>query len=206
MRTRIWIILACFLVMTVLVNAPRADAADKSVKMLITVPLSGAIGSVPDLGYGLSDAADYINETGGINGRKFEGIVEDGRYDVPTTLGIFNRYATSMPKDEYLFYSQYCTPCLKAMGEKINREEKIPVLAGSMSAKIFDDKVKETAPYFFATGPGYGEQWGMALKFIKEHHKGPNPPRVAFHYFDNSTGRDPMDDLKSMPKSSGWIS
>lgn len=203
MRTRIWTVLACFLVTTALLSSIQAAAADKPVKMLITVPLSGILGSVPDTGYGLSDAADYINETGGINGRKFEGIVEDGRYDVPTTLGIFNRYSTSTSKDEFLFYSQYCTPCLKALSEKVNKEEKIPVLAGSMSAKIFDDKVKETAPYFFASGPGYAEQWGMALKYIKENHKGSAPPKVAFHYFDNSTGRDPMDALKMYAKKFG---
>ncbi|MBU2548939.1 MAG: ABC transporter substrate-binding protein, partial [Proteobacteria bacterium] len=182
---------------------PVAAEDQKPVKMVHTVPLSGVLGSVPETGLGLSDAADYINETGGIGGRKFVAIVEDGRYDVPTTLGIFNRFATSEPKDEFLYYSQFCTPCLKALSEKVNQEEKLPVLAGSMSALIFDDQVREKAPYFFATGPGYGEQWGMVLKYIKDNHKKKTPPRVAFHYFDNSTGRDPMEDLKKYAKKFG---
>lgn len=181
-----------------------AAAEDKiPVLMVHTCPLSGVLGSVPDTGYGLTDAVTYINETGGIGGREFVGVVEDGRYDVPTTLGIFNRFAESKPKGEFLSYSQFCTPCLKALTETVNQEEKIPVLAGSMSALIFDDNVKKNAPYFFATGPGYGEQWGMALKYIKLNHKKDTPPRVAFHYFDNSTGRDPMEDLKKYAKKFG---
>ena len=179
-------------------------AADKKpVKHLHAAVLGGVLGSVPDTGNGLTDGADYINETGGIEGRPFVAIVEDGRYDVPTCLNIFNRYTTSEPKDELLFYSQFNTPGLKAMDERANIEEKIPVLAGSMSAEIFDENVREEHPYFFATGPGYGEQWGMVLKYIKENHKKSTPPRVAFHYFDNSTGRDPMPDLERYAKKFG---
>ena len=169
------VILFCsifFLVFILLIPGYSVFAEDKKpVKMVHTVPLSGILGSVPDTGYGLTDAATYINETGGIGGREFVGVVEDGRYDVPTTLGIFNRFAESEPKDEFLFYSQFCTPCLKALTEKVNQEDKIPVLAGSMSALIFDEKVKQKTPFFFASGPGYGEQWGMVLKYIKANHK-----------------------------------
>ena len=193
-----------FMVFAIGFQTNFAVGADKKpVLMVHTCPLSGILGSVPDTGYGFTDAVTYINETGGIGGREFVGIVEDGRYDVPTTLGIFNRFAESEPKDEFMAYSQFCTPCLKALTEKVNKEEKMPVLAGSMSALIFNKDVQKTAPYFFATGPGYGEQWGMALKYIKLNHKKDTPPRVAFHYFDNSTGRDPMEDLKTYAKKFG---
>jgi len=204
MRKTAWIGCVVVCVLSVIFQTSSAFGAEKKpVKMVHTVPLSGVLGSVPETGLGLTDVATHINETGGIDGREFVAIVEDGRYDVPTTLGIFNRFAESEPRDEFLFYSQFCTPCLKALAEKVNKEEKIPVLAGSMSALIFDEKVKENAPYFFATGPGYGEQWGMVLKYIKLNHKKKTPPRVAFHYFDNSTGRDPMEDLQKYASKFG---
>ena len=104
------------LVMVLALGFQPAAAEDKGpVLMVHTCPLSGILGSVPDTGYGFTDAVTYINETGGIGGREFVGIVEDGRYDVPTTLGIFNRFAESKPKGEFISYSQFCTPCLKAL-------------------------------------------------------------------------------------------
>ena len=181
-----------------------AVAADKKpVKILGAMPLSGIIGSVPETAWGVIDAVDYINKTGGIGGRPFVAIMEDGRYDVPATLGVYNRYLTSEPKDELLFYCQYNTPGLKALHEKVNKEDKIPVLAGSMSAILFDDNVRKHSPYFFATGVGYGQMWGAVLKYIKINHKKKTPPRCAFHYYDNSTGRDPMEDLKRYAKKFG---
>lgn len=197
------VIIGIFFLILALCTQPATAEEKGPVLMVHTCPLSGVLGSVPDTGYGLTDAATYINETGGIDGREFVAVVEDGRYDVPTTLGIFNRFAESKPKGEFLSYSQFCTPCLKALTEKVNQEEKMPVLAGSMSALIFDENVKKNTPYFFATGPGYGEQWGMALKYIKLNHKKETPPRVAFHYFDNSTGRDPLEDLKMYAEKFG---
>ena len=197
----------CFVLVCVFALVSQASltgAADKKpVVQVHAATLGGILGSVPETGLGLTDAATYINQTGGIEGRPFVAIVEDGRYDVPTTLGIFNRYTTSEPKDELLFYAQTNTPALKALRERVNVEEKIPVLAGSMAAEIFDENVQKTAPYYFATGPGYGEQWGMVLKYIKDNHKKDTPPRVAFHYYDNSTGRDPIPDLERYAKKFG---
>ena len=184
-------------------SSPTIAEDKKPVKFVLCAPLSGVLGSVPDIGYGLMDAAQYINDTGGIGGRDFVAIVEDGRYDVPTTSGIFHRYATSEPKDEFLFFSPFCSPCLKALTEEVNREEKIPVMAASMSSLIFDEDVQKKAPYFFSTGPGYEEQWAMVLKYIKENHKKSTPPRVALHYYDNSTGREIHDLLKRYAKKYG---
>jgi len=200
------IIMAGLIVPALLIfwTAAGLGASDqKPVKMLGAMVLSGAAGAVPETAWGFMDAADYINQTGGIGGRPFVAIVEDGRVDVPTTLGIFNKYVQTEPKDELLFYCQYNSFALKALQKQINEEERIPVLAGTMSAVIFNDKVREECPYFFSTGPGWGEQWGMVLKYIKDHHSKGTPPRAAFHFIDNSSGRDPMEAVKHYAKKFG---
>jgi len=204
MRGKARFIGVCVLVIPLVFYVTLAGAADKKpVKMLSAMALSGPAGAVPETGWGFVDAGDYINRTGGIGGRPFVAILEDGRVEVPTTLGIFNRYVAKESKDELLFYCQYNSMALKAMHDQINKEEKIPVLAGTMSAVIFNDKVRETSPYFFSTGPGWGEQWGMVLNYIKKHHKKSTPPRVAYHFIDNSSGRDPMEATKKYAKKFG---
>jgi ABC-type branched-subunit amino acid transport system substrate-binding protein len=197
--------LICFVCVFALVfQVSLAGAADKKpVKIVGSMAMSGIAGAIPEQAWGVIDAADYINKTGGIGGRPFVAIMEDGRYDVPATLGIYNRYMTTEPEDEYLFYCQYNTPGLKALQEKVNKEDKIPVLAGSGSAIIFDENVQKNSPYFFSTLAGYGEMWAAVLKYIKLNHKKKTPPRCAFHYYDNSTGRDPMDYLDRYAKKFG---
>ena len=184
-------------------SSPTVAEEKKPVKFLLTAPLSGILGSVPDIGYGLMDAAQYINDTGGIGGRKLEAIVEDGRYDVPTIVGLFNKYAADEPKDEFLFFCPFAGPALKALREKANQEEKIPVLGASMTNQIFNDRVSKDTPYYFTTGPGYNEQWAMVLKYIKKNHKKSTPPRVALHYYDNSTGREIHQSLRDYAKKYG---
>jgi hypothetical protein len=45
--------------------------------------------------------------------------------------------------------------------------------------------------------------WASVLKWIKDNHKKSTPPRCAFHYYDNSTGRDPMAYLDKYSKKFG---
>lgn len=204
MKRRLFGIYLVVALLFFVVGIPLGTAADKKpFKTFGSMILSGIVGAIPETAYGVIDAAAYINETGGIGGRPYVATMEDGRYDVPATLGIYNKYMQSEPADEYLFYTQYNTPALKALQEKVNKEDKIPCLVGSMSALIFDDKVREHSPYYFASGPGYGEMWGVVLKYIKDHHKKSTPPRCAFHYYDNSTGMDPMGALQKYAKKFG---
>jgi len=199
-----WVGGILFLAFLLAAQVSPAGAQDKKpFKTVGSMPLSGVAGALTETGLGVLDAAEYINKTGRIGGREYVAIIEDGRYDVPATLGIFNKYVDSEPADELLYYCQYNTPALKALQERVNKEVKIPVMAGSMSALIFDEKIKETSPYFFASGPGYGEQWAMVLKYIKMNHKKKTPPRCAFHYYDNSTGRDPMEYIKRYAEKYG---
>ena len=204
MKKRSWVCWVLVCLSALLIQVSATGAADKKpVKILGSFPLSGIVGSIPETAWGVIDSVDYINQTGGIGGRPFVAIAEDGRYDVPATLGIYNKYMTSEPADELLFYSQYNTPALKALHEKVNKEDKIPVLAGSGSAIIFDDETPEHSPYYFSSMAGYGELWGAVLRYIKDNHKKDTPPRCAFHYYDNSTGRDPMEDLDRYAKKFG---
>jgi len=99
-----WICAVLVCVFMLAIQVPLTGAADKKpVKIVGAMPLSGFVGTITETAWGVIDAAEYINRTGGIGGRPFVAIMEDGRYDVPATLGIFNKYISSEPADEFLF-------------------------------------------------------------------------------------------------------
>ena len=166
MKKKLWIVLlaGCFLCV-----ASGALAADKTpVKLIGSAVLSGKVGALVETGWGFMDAQDYINEKGGVNGRKFEVLLEDGQYDVPVSVSLFNRVVESQPKNELFFHSGWQTGVLRAIAEKVS-ENHVVCIDGSMASTIFTDDVKEKYPYYFSCGVPYGEQCGMIFKYIKEN-------------------------------------
>jgi len=136
-------VLAATISVALALSSKPAFSADKPVKLLGIMVLSGVVGAVPETGWGLLDGCDWINENGGINGKKFECILEDGRYDVPLSESIYNRYL-SEPKDELFFVSGYQTGVLKALAEKNNKEAKLVWIDGSMATEISTRTLRRT--------------------------------------------------------------
>jgi branched-chain amino acid transport system substrate-binding protein len=200
MKRCVGLILAlCLLVLT----AGGAPAADKKpVKLLGMAVLSGKAGAFPESAWGWEDGASFINETrGGIAGRPFKVIIEDGQYDVPVSVSNLQRVLAAEPEDELLFHCGFHTGVLQAIKEKV-AETKIICIDGSMATHIFTDNVQKEYPYYFSTGIPYGDQTGALLKYIKtELHKGKQgKPKVAFVYIEAAAGRDPLDKLKMYAK------
>lgn len=184
-----------------IMTASGAWAADKKpVKMIGTAILSGKIGAVPGTGFGLLDGAALVNMHGGVNGRKFEVLLEDGQYNIPLCVSIFNRLTASEPKDELFFHGGWGTDVLHALAEKVS-ENHVVCVDASMSPAIFEDNPREKYPYFFSVGVSYGKQTGAILKFLKEKiHKGPDKPKMAFVYIESGVGREPIPSLKKYSK------
>ncbi|MDY6851078.1 MAG: ABC transporter substrate-binding protein [Thermodesulfobacteriota bacterium] len=178
-------------------------AADKPVKMIGSGVLSGKLGALPESGWGFIDAAYQVNERGFVPGRKFEVILEDGQYDIPLCVSIFNRVTAAEPRDELMFHSGWQTGALHAIAEKV-KENHVVCVDGSMSPVIFTDEVQTKYPYFFSCGVSYAEQTGALIKFIRSKlHKGPDKPRLAFVYIESGVGREPIPAAKEYCKKFG---
>ncbi|MDY6853027.1 MAG: ABC transporter substrate-binding protein [Thermodesulfobacteriota bacterium] len=184
-----------------IMTASGAWAADKKpVKMIGSAILSGKIGAVAETGFGFLDGAAFVNMHGGINGRKFEVLLEDGQYNIPLCVSIFNRLSASEPKDELFFHGGYGTDTLHAIAERV-MENHMVCVDSSMSPAIFENNPRENYPYFFSVGVPYGKQTGAILKFLKASlHKGPDKPKLAFVYIESGVGREPIPSLKKYCK------
>lgn len=179
-------------------------AEDKApVKAIGGAILSGKIGAIKESGWGLEDGETYTNTHGGINGRKFEIILEDIQYEVPVGVSVFNRDVAREPEDELLFHLGWQTGVLQSLAEKA-KETGVVFIDVSQATHIFNDKVQEKYPNYFSVGVNYGDQCGVLLKYIKtELYKGKGKPKVAFVYIDAAAGHDPLDKMKMYAKKIG---
>lgn len=146
---------------------------------------------------GQLDAARWINEHGGINGKKLELIVIDDGYKVPKGVAGYNRLIQS-EKVPGLY--------LQSTGTTITLIKKIiadgvATLAASYTAK-FQNPAK--TPFSFFVGPSYAAMGRISLKWIKDNWKDKSRnPKVCFLYPDNKYGRDILATCKAYAKKIG---
>jgi len=123
----------------------------------------------------------YVNEHGGINGRKVKLIVEDDRYSIPQAIASFKKL---LYRDKILALigptSSGATVALFRHMEK----EKIPTMAIPPN----DKNVSPFKRYIFAVFETYPNTMKIIIDYMIEDLR-PQNPRVALVYPDNETGK-----------------
>jgi len=195
-----WIIIGIMLC-TALILLPAASFAGP-IKVLAQFPMSGVAGSLPEYSWGFIDGMSYINGKGGVNGKPITFFVEDNRYNPTVEVANFTRYTAMEKRDEFLMASGYQTGGLKALSEKVNKEERIPYLSGSYSMEIFGPEGGPSKyPYYYSLGATYGDQFRVLLNWVKEDSKGKG--RMAIVYSPTEWGRDPLTMARGHAKKIG---
>ena len=146
---------------------------------------------------GVKDCVAYINEKGGIDGRKIELIGIDYAYKIPQAEEAYNKLTT---QDKVAVILGWGTGDTEAMAPKINKD-KIPFMSASYSEHLV--KNVETNPYNFMIGVTYSDQTRIVLKWIKDNYKGSGNPKVAFIYNDSGFGKSPIQDGKDWAAKHG---
>jgi branched-chain amino acid transport system substrate-binding protein len=201
MMKKLWVLL---LFCIFFLNVSLVLAAEKPpVKAIGAAVLSGKLGAIAESGWGLQDGEAFVNSHGGINGRKFQVLLEDVQYEVPIGVSVFHRVVAREPQDQLLFHLGWQTGVLHSLAEKA-KETGVVFIDVSQATDIFNDKVREKYPNYFSLGVSYGDQCGVLLKYIKTNlYKGKSKPKVAFIYIDADAGRDPLDKMKMYAKEMG---
>lgn len=98
-------------------------------------PLTGKIAMVGvPIANAIKDYFSYINEQGGINGRRVDVICEDGKYDPPQAIASLKKL---LDRDKiFACASTSGTPITSALSPTISRE-KLPSMAPIPSYGIF---------------------------------------------------------------------
>lgn len=146
-------------------------------------------GSVADTGIPYATGAKnyfrYINDAGGIHGRKVNVLVEDDRYAIPLAFAAFKKLVY---KDEIMaMMAAGGTAPATALFKSIEKE-KMPTIVTSLAESM----VKPHKRYIFIAGATYREQMEVILDYLINDLPIKNP-RIAFVYPDHQAG---YQDLK----------
>lgn len=192
-RTIVTAFSAAFLLLT----ATGLQAAEE-VKWGVLIDLSGP---TSDWGKnqvkGQLDAARWINENGGINGKQLKLVVIDDAYKVPQGVAGYNRLIES---EKVLGTYIQSTGTTITLAKKIV-SDGVATLGASFTAKFEDPK---EYPCSFFVGPSYGTMARISMKWIKNNWKDTTRnPKICFLYPDNNYGRDILDACKAYAKEIG---
>lgn len=143
-------------------------------------------------GQGMVDYMAYLNEKGGINGRKIEVIWEDDQFEAPKSVAAVKK----------LIHRDNVLTCLTTGGtnqtianlDNINKY-KIVNIPNALADEFF----KPLQPYIFAMGATYEAQYQCIVDYIAEDMK-MKDPRIGVVYAKKEYGKKGLDAIKERAK------
>ena len=180
--------------------APAADPGVSSDKILTggTAPLSGPETAYAVVAYGAEAYFKYVNDHGGVFGRKIEYRYLDDAYDPAQTVQQTRRL---VEQDKvFLMFNQVGTEQVLATQPYLN-QQKVPQIFNGTGTQKFAQNYKQypwTLPYlpsFYAEGQVYG-------RYIARTKPG---SKIAVLFEDSDFGKDLLAGLKSGLAGKGKI-
>ncbi len=146
---------------------------------------------------GMIDAARYLNEKGGINGKRLELVVHDDRYQLAEGQSAYKRF-----RDEEKVLGVYIqsTGTAVAVAPQGTRDRMF-MFTGATTARLTNPG---KYPYNFSLGPTYSDSARIAIRHILDiWTRKKRPPRLAFLFPDNTYGRDMLRAAKRYAEEAG---
>ncbi len=192
------LVIGSFLFLTAVTNAQdlRGITSD-SIKVGIIADTTGVVADYGrHLLMGVSDYLKYINEKGGIHGRKLILIHEDDQYKIPLAIAAFEKLVT---KDEVLGIL-HCGGSAQAMAllPKIEKE-KVPVIPSGLLEPMY----KPYKRYAFSYGSTYSNQMEVVIDYVI-HDLKVKAPKVGIVYWPTESSKEGAKASKDRLKAYGF--
>jgi branched-chain amino acid transport system substrate-binding protein len=171
---------------------------------IVVGSLNDMTGATSDVGKdnaaGVREAVVYVNDTGGINGKKIDLRMYDYGYKVPEAMTIYKRFKTV---DKVTMILGWGTGDTEALSPTVAKDQ-MPYLSDSFSGHICDP---EKAPYNFVYGTDYStnaraalitwceEVWQKDPKWAEARAQG-KPRLGCFYSFPHPYASAPIRALK----------
>jgi branched-chain amino acid transport system substrate-binding protein len=169
-------------------NAPSVTATE--IKIGGTFPFSGPVSAVGTVGKGLLAYVSYLNDKGGVGGRKINYIALDDAYSPPKAVEQIRRLVES---DEIAFlFSQLGTPSTAATARYLaaRKVPSIAILSGANAFAQFSDY-----PYITTALPSFDTEGRIYAKYLK---KVLSPSaKIALLYQNDDLGKGYLNAFKA---------
>ena len=151
----------------------------------------------PFLCPGAHDYVRLVNLKGGVEGHKIRVIETDTEYKVPPAVEAYERHK----KEGAVVIGVYGTPQTYALAQKLN-EDKIPGTSPGFGIGASKDGSKY--PFVFPVAASYWAQSAGAVKFAKDELGGLKGKKIAYLFYDNPAGREPIPVLEDLQGLEGF--
>jgi branched-chain amino acid transport system substrate-binding protein len=180
------------------VGGAQAFAQSKEVVFGLQCDRTGPtapVGTVLCPGY--QDYIALVNSKGGVEGYKIKVLEIDHEYKVPPAMEAHERFKKEGAVVEFV----YGTPQAAALGKKLEEDKIVGTTPGFGTSAAADGK---RFPYIFPIAASYWSQAGAAVEFVKEKLGALKGKKIAYLFYDNPAGREPLAVLEELAKSEGF--
>ena len=146
---------------------------------------------------GVQDAIAYLNEKGGVNGKKIELLNVDYAYKIPQANAAYKKF---VEQDKVVMINGWGTGDTEALKDTVAKD-KVPYFSASFSGHLTDPA---KTPYNFFVGASYSDQIRGFLQYVKQNWKDKTrAPKVAFIYPNHGFGKAPIEAGRQYAKELG---
>ena len=146
---------------------------------------------------GYQDYIALVNSKGGVEGYKIKVLEIDNEYKVPPAMEAHERFK----KEGAVLEGLYGTPQTAALNKKLEEDKILGTSPGFGTSPAADGK---RYPYTFPIAASYWSQGGAAVAFAKEKLGDLKGKKIAYLFYDNPAGKEPLPILKNLAKTEGF--
>jgi branched-chain amino acid transport system substrate-binding protein len=146
---------------------------------------------------GYHDYVMLVNAQGGVAGHRIRVLEIDHEYKVPAAVEAYERHK----KEGAVLIGLYGTPQTYALTQKLT-EDRIPGTSPGFGRADSSDGTRY--PYIFPIAASYWSQATAGVKFAGDQMGGLKGKKIAYLFYDNPAGREPIPVLEDLQAKEGF--
>ena len=193
--TTVLLVMGLICLFAVPCSAGRGVTKD-TIKLGLVLVKTGPVAALglPD-GHGMVDYMRYLNDEGGINGRKIEVIWEDDEFQAPKSVAALKKL---IHRDEVLTVITSGGTNQTIANMKTIQKYKISNIPNALVREFYEPY----NPYIFAMGATYEAQYQCIVDYIFNDMKAKNP-RIGVAYAKKEYGKVGLKAIRDRAKAYG---